>query len=79
LGQDDKSISTVDAAGVALAAIQALKQENDAIKVQNDALKSRLAMVELATGNGLVLPAVIVGLCLMSSILGAALIMTRRR
>jgi hypothetical protein len=67
LGQDDKSISTVDAAGVALAAIQALKQENDA-------LRGRVGLLEVAVGNGLVLPALI----LAAAMLGAALILRRR-
>jgi hypothetical protein len=74
LGQDDKSISTVDTAGVALAAIQALKQDNDAKQAEIDALKLRVAIVESATSNGLVLPALIVAV----GMLGAALILRRR-
>ena len=47
LGSDDKSISTVDASGVALAAIKALKAENDSLKIENEAMKIRLDRIEL--------------------------------
>ncbi len=53
LGEDDKHIGTVDADGVALAAIQALAAQNaaqqaeiDALRQQNAALEARLAALE---------------------------------
>jgi hypothetical protein len=46
LGSDDKSITTVDEGGVALAAIQALKEENVALKTSYDALNERLNRLE---------------------------------
>ena len=50
LGEDEKHISTVDAQGVALAAIQALYQEKqqEVSQLQNrlSALESRLAAIE---------------------------------
>lgn len=46
LGDDDKSIGTVDADGVALAAIQALNQKLEAERAENDRLKQRLVELE---------------------------------
>ncbi len=46
LGEDDRHISTVDADGVALAAIQALHQENRELKARLQALEARLAALE---------------------------------
>lgn len=40
LGADDKHISTIDADGVALAAIQALKKQNDSLREEVNELKS---------------------------------------
>ena len=40
LGQDAKTISTIDADGVALIAIQALKEEVDTLKEKNDSLEN---------------------------------------
>ena len=42
LGDTDKGISTLDSSGVALVAIQALKQENNTIQLENDSLKQRM-------------------------------------
>ena len=64
LGEDDKHISTVDASGVALAAIQsldqqvkeqdsrivALQQQNAILQQQNAALDTRLAALERSSG-----------------------------
>ena len=46
LGNDDISISTGDASGVALAAIQALHQENEALRRSNRELQDRLQRIE---------------------------------
>ena len=46
LGGDDRHISTIDAEGVALAAIQALHQENRALARENRNLAARLAVLE---------------------------------
>ena len=46
LGGDDRHISTIDADGVALAAIQALHQENRALARENRNLAARLAGLE---------------------------------
>ena len=50
LGEDDRHISTVDADGVALAAIQALyrivNEENKALHQENRELRVRLEAVE---------------------------------
>jgi len=50
VGSTDKGIATVDADGVALAAIQALKRENETIRNENEALKQRLAEIEKHLG-----------------------------
>ena len=59
LGVDERHISTVDADGVALAAIQALAAENAALKSQNvaqqralDDLQKRLAALEAVVNGG---------------------------
>jgi len=46
LGNDDKTISTIDLDGVALAAIQGLHQENLALKAENAALKTETAALK---------------------------------
>jgi len=46
LGHGDTQISTLDTAGVALAGIQELIKENDALKAQNSALRQRLESLE---------------------------------
>ena len=58
LGDDETHIATVDADGVALAAIQGLYAENQALKVENaaqqaqiDALEARLSALEQAHGT----------------------------
>jgi FtsZ-binding cell division protein ZapB len=64
LGSSDTRIATVDADGIALVAIKALKEENDRLKADserlksdneflksdNDSLKSRLARIEKILG-----------------------------
>lgn len=45
LGGDDRSITTVDATGVALAAIQALKAENDALKERLERMEKLLSTI----------------------------------
>lgn len=50
LGDSDKSITTIDEAGVALAAIQGLKQEQDELKAQNDQLEAQLERMEARIG-----------------------------
>jgi hypothetical protein len=51
LGEDNRHISTVDADGVALAAIQALHRENQELKAQLQALEARLAALERGSGE----------------------------
>ena len=46
VGEDDRHISTVDADGVALAAIQGLYQQNQELQQENAALRSRLDTLE---------------------------------
>ncbi len=46
LGEDDRHISTVDTAGVALAAIQALHQRNQELEAENAAQQAQLADLE---------------------------------
>jgi hypothetical protein len=46
LGQDDQHISTIDAEGVALAAIQALHQRNQELEAENAAQQAQLADLE---------------------------------
>ncbi len=46
LGEDDRHISTIDADGVALAAIQALYQQNRQLRAENDELKARVNDLE---------------------------------
>ena len=57
LGTDDKHIATVDADGVALAAIQGLNQkvesENAALRAENAELKRRLEKIEELLSHGL--------------------------
>jgi hypothetical protein len=49
VGEDDTHIATIDADGVALAAIQGLHQENQELKSQISSLESRLAALEQGT------------------------------
>jgi hypothetical protein len=51
LGEDGAHISTVDADGVALAAIQGLYAENEALAAENAALRARLDGLEAAAGG----------------------------
>jgi hypothetical protein len=51
LGGDDTRISTVDADGVALAAIQGLHKQLEAEKAENAELRSRLAALEAAVAQ----------------------------
>jgi hypothetical protein len=46
LGSDDKTISTIDPAGIALAAIQELHRQNKALQAQNDELVRRVEVLE---------------------------------
>jgi hypothetical protein len=46
LGEDDRHISSVDADGVALAAIQALYRENQELKARLELLEARMASLE---------------------------------
>jgi hypothetical protein len=46
VGEDDRHISTIDADGVALAAIQGLYQQNQELQQENAALRSRLNTLE---------------------------------
>jgi endosialidase-like protein len=46
LGDDDKHISTIDPAGVALVAIQELAKENGVLKDENATMKNRLTEME---------------------------------
>ncbi len=48
VGEDPRHITTIDADGVALAAIQGLYRENLAVKRKNAALEARLAALERA-------------------------------
>jgi hypothetical protein len=92
LGEDNTHISTVDADGVALAAIQGLYAENQALKAENsaqqaqiDALAARLAALERAhpagrpslPGSWLGGGLVVVGGLLMT--MTAGLVIIRRR
>ena len=52
VGENDHSISTVDADGVALAAIKGLYEELQAEKARNDALEKRLAELERQLTRG---------------------------
>jgi hypothetical protein len=52
VGENDTTISTVDADGVALAAIQGLNQKVEAVTAENSRLKERLAAVEAVQGEG---------------------------
>jgi hypothetical protein len=45
LGEDDKSISTVDPAGIALAAIQQLKKENDTMRLEIEKLQAQVKLL----------------------------------
>jgi len=52
VGEDDRCVSTVDAEGVALAAIKGLYEELQAEKARNEALEKRLAELERKLGKG---------------------------
>ncbi len=51
LGEDNRHIDTVDADGVALAAIQGLYRQNQALRRQNRALNARLTKLERAVAR----------------------------
>lgn len=77
LGVDDKHISTVDADGVAFAAIQALYQQNQSLQAEVDALHVKLMFMESdkqPTLNWIVVIMIIMNLLLF----GALVYMTRR-
>ena len=46
VGLDDKSISTIDPGGVALAAIQQLIKENEILRKENEILRKRIEALE---------------------------------
>lgn len=46
LGDDEKTISTIDPAGVALAAIKGLIEENKELRTKNEELTARLHRLE---------------------------------
>jgi len=48
LGEDRRHIDTIDSEGVALAAIQGLYRQNQALQVENRSLNARLARLERA-------------------------------
>jgi hypothetical protein len=82
LGDSDIAISTIDLDGVALAAIQGLKAENDELAAENellhsrlDKLESRLSTVEGGQGSGIT--AVIREVLLIILILCAAVFINR--
>jgi len=52
VGENDHSISTVDADGVALAAIKGLYEELQAQKARNDELEKRIAELERLLASG---------------------------
>jgi hypothetical protein len=77
LGVDDKHISTVDADGVAFAAIQALYQQNQSLQGEVDALHAKVTSMESGTQpvlNWAVIVLIIINLLL----LGALVYVTRR-
>lgn len=51
VGPDDKHITTVDEGGIALAAIKALKAENDALKSEVKAMQKQLVVIEKQNGT----------------------------
>jgi hypothetical protein len=51
LGEDSKHIDTIDSEGVALAAIQGLYRQNQALQRQNRTLNARLAKLERAVAK----------------------------
>jgi len=52
LNKDDKSISTIDPAGIALAAIQQLKKENDAMRAELQKLQEQVRLLLGGTQTG---------------------------
>jgi hypothetical protein len=89
LGEDERHIATIDADGVALAAIQALYQRSQALEAENAALQgqladleARLAALEQAGGNSRTSGANLPGGWPMVSAVGllaAAVVLGRRR
>ena len=51
LGEDSRHIDTIDSEGVALAAIQGLYRQNQALERQNRSLNARLARLEQAVSK----------------------------
>ena len=83
LGEEDTRISTVDADGVALAAIQGLHAENQALKAEISALEARVTALEQAgetartpAGSGAALPWLLAGGVVLA---GGTWGVTRRR
>ena len=52
LGSDDRHIAPADMAGIALAAIKALREENEALKMSNTRLTERLDRLEALLVGG---------------------------
>ncbi|MDD2921220.1 MAG: tail fiber domain-containing protein [Anaerolineales bacterium] len=83
LGMDEKHISTIDADGVAFAAIQELNAENTSLRVQIDDLTKRLSALEsnraaLSAQSNPMIFAVVLLVC-MNLVLIAALLWSTRK
>ncbi|MGB1250267.1 MAG: tail fiber domain-containing protein [Candidatus Promineifilaceae bacterium] len=76
LGENDTTINTVDADGIALAAIQALATENETLREQNTNLADRLTAIEAQVGSSTTsqLPLLMMALIAGMFILAAALV-----
>ncbi|MBW6474993.1 MAG: tail fiber domain-containing protein [Anaerolineaceae bacterium] len=81
VGEDDTHITTIDADGVALAAIQGLYEENQELKAKVDDLEARLSALEKGFQSGNMQPAqsstpwiLVFGFCLV----GGAVVISKR-
>jgi hypothetical protein len=81
LGTDDKSIVTVDADGVALAAIQGLNQKVTKLEAENESLRRRLDRLEAARSPAMasMFPGGSLGVAGVALGIGIAVVLGRRK
>ena len=77
VGNDNTHIGTVDTAGVALAAIQALDQENKELRARNTALEERMTALEQRAQPAAPIDSVLLG-TILAAVLGLTLFVVSR-
>ena len=79
VGEDERYISTIDADGVALAAIQALYAENQALESRVISLEARLTALEARVNGGATSSATIPWALAVGGLFASGMVVTQRR